>query len=539
MSFGLLSLLLPLVIVIGIIIVIVGAVRRGAQRSGDTGEGADLVAYLVMAIAVGGGSFALAELFATAFPGDQLVFDPTSNLATSLSALLVSTPFAIYFWRRQASRRASYPRSVGWTLYLTLIELVFGVAVMVTGVLVLTGLFTDSSAASWTRLVVYLAVLIVHELAARNSPPQSDGAELPTVVGSGIGLVTLSIGLAGLLGDGVLSWAFEALGGATDPGYSPWAAMSVLGGLYWGYRWWTPWHTESGLPRRIYVVLTTSFALLTAFTGMAAILALSITYVLGDTSPAGEHFRSVPVWLGSAIVGLFVWLIHRKDLDTRDDTLRAYEYFVASIASFSTVGWAVALIVLALQERQIVGGDADDVLTAAAVLVISASVWLWFATRHNLGDPDEERAAWPRRVHLLGMGVILGLVGAGSLITTLFILISRLLGERGSTDLVTPIALTVVAGTAAWYMLSNYLKERASMASPEVISPFEVTIVSSHPGGISAKFPKQATVRVLHRGDGAGVITDDLADQIVAAVGHQSSFVWVDDDGFRIAPAQS
>jgi hypothetical protein len=77
------------------------------------------------------------------------------------------------------------------------------------------------------------------------------------------------------------------------------------------------------------------------------------------------------------------------------------------------------------------------------------------------------------------------------------------------------------------------------MASDEVVTPFDVTIISSHPGTIATRFPKQAKVRVLHRGDVSGAIDDEMADEIVAAVNNKSSLVWVDDDGFRIAPART
>jgi hypothetical protein len=49
-------------------------------------------------------------------------------------------------------------------------------------------------------------------------------------------------------------------------------------------------------------------------------------------------------------------------------------------------------------------------------------------------------------------------------------------------------------------------------------------------------FPKEARLRVLYRTDGVGVIDEAMAGQIVAAVGGQPAYVWVDQDGFRAAP---
>jgi hypothetical protein len=69
----------------------------------------------------------------------------------------------------------------------------------------------------------------------------------------------------------------------------------------------------------------------------------------------------------------------------------------------------------------------------------------------------------------------------------------------------------------------------------EVVTPFPVTVICAHPGPIATRFPKQARLTVIHRADGIGNIDEDRADEIVAAVGHQPSLVWVDDDGFRVA----
>jgi hypothetical protein len=53
---------------------------------------------------------------------------------------------------------------------------------------------------------------------------------------------------------------------------------------------------------------------------------------------------------------------------------------------------------------------------------------------------------------------------------------------------------------------------------------------------IATKLPPQARLIVIHRGDGVGIIDEEMADQIVADVKSQSSVVWVDEDGYRIAP---
>jgi hypothetical protein len=71
-----------------------------------------------------------------------------------------------------------------------------------------------------------------------------------------------------------------------------------------------------------------------------------------------------------------------------------------------------------------------------------------------------------------------------------------------------------------------------------VSRPFAVTVICSHPGTLATRFPEEATVRVLYRGDDVGMIDDEMAASIVAAVDGRSSLVWVDGDGFRLAAAR-
>ena len=55
---------------------------------------------------------------------------------------------------------------------------------------------------------------------------------------------------------------------------------------------------------------------------------------------------------------------------------------------------------------------------------------------------------------------------------------------------------------------------------------------------VSTLFSDKARVRVLYRGDDEGVITDDMAETIVAEVDNKSSIVWVDAEGFRLTTAR-
>lgn len=527
---------IPVLLVLGaVVVVVVIAIQRSMARGEDKGHGADLVAYLILALAMGVAGFALAELASTAFPGDRFVFDPAENLATSLSALVVSTPFLIYFWQRQSRRRALHPGSAGWAVYLSVIEIVFMTAFVISTVGLVNGLLSEEPVTTWTGTVVFGAIVVFHEYAARLTPPQTDAGELRRVVGSGIGLITAVVGLTGVLA-ALLGWVYEGLGGVTsfDTGLHPWVAMLIVGAPIWWYRWVQPWEAEPGVPRLTWAVVVSVAALTTALGAATALAVQVVVYLLADSPPAGQHFDTLPVTLALVLSGLPVWFLHQRDL--REDganPLRVYQYVMAAIALATAVSMAVALTVTALDRSLIVGAAASDIITLAVVLVAALSVWLLFerATR----APDIA-PSWPKKLYTLGVGIVFGLVAAGALIATLFIVIRRLLDAAETEGLVYSVTIFVYTALAAWYLIQGYARDRVPTPAAEKVAPFDVTVVCSHPGPLANKFPDSARMRVWYRDDATGVVDESMADEIVATVANRASFVWVDEDGFRVAP---
>jgi hypothetical protein len=113
------------------------------------------------------------------------------------------------------------------------------------------------------------------------------------------------------------------------------------------------------------------------------------------------------------------------------------------------------------------------------------------------------------------------------------------LGEGGAIadSLRLPLSLTVVSGVAAWHLFTQIRADSVGLKRSEV-KPFTVTIICSHPGNLATLFPREANTRILYRGDGLGAVDEAMAGAIVAGVGNISSLVWVDESGYRIAPAR-
>jgi Domain of unknown function (DUF5671) len=531
--------ILAILVLLAVIVVVVILIQRSmTDKDDDAGTGsADVIAYLVLALSMGVAGFSLASLASTAFPGETFVFDPAEEVATSLSAFVVATPFLIYFWRRQARRRLVYPFSAGWTIYLSLIELVFMTAFVVSTVTFINGLINGDATSAWTGALVFGGILVFHEFTVRATPPLSDAGELRRVLGSAIGLITAAVGLVGVL-SGVIGLGLEALGGdARDLGFEPWLAMLAVGTPIWWYRWWRPWDSEPALVRHTWTTLTATTSLAVCLGAATSVVVMTFQYMFVDTPPAGQHFESLHVALAFVLAGGLFWIIHRRSLRTAPaNAYRVYAYTMAAIGVMTAVSMAIALTISTFDRNLIVGRSNADIVAFAAVLVVGAATWLVFELRATNTEESEGVLSWPRRLYTLGVGAIFGLVAAGALIATIFVLLRGVLTGEQVGSFATPVTILVYTGLVSFYLLRLYATGRAAAPPVDHVAPFQVTIICSHPGLIATRFPEQARLRVLHHDGADGAITEEMADEIVLAVGNRNSFVWVDEDGFRVAP---
>jgi hypothetical protein len=241
-----------------------------------------------------------------------------------------------------------------------------------------------------------------------------------------------------------------------------------------------------------------------------------------------------------ALVGWLLWAHHRRLLGReRTDPVRAHEYSTLAVAVSSGVAAATTLMTTVFAGSAFVGSSGALAISAGVVLVASFLTWLRYWARAQAQPRGVEAASMPRRFYLLGLGVVMALVGAGALIATLVLIFQALLRVESLSDsFVVAVTLFVAAGGVAWHLLRNNADDRSLTESTEVVTPFEVTVICSHPGMLATRFPKEAKTRVIYRSDQQGVIDDEMADAIVAAVGTTNTLVWVDESGFRVAPAR-
>ena len=533
----------PVVLLVVVVLVIVAVQRRTHPgQAPPPAGGGDVLAYLLMAIAVGVAAVSLARLARAAFPGGVFIFDPEREVAGALAGIVVSAPFAVYLWRRQRRRRAVHPHTPGWTLYLSLIEATFMILFVIALFSFLDWLISDGRAPSWTDLLVYGGVIVFHELAVMATPPGPDSGELPRVIGSAIGLVPTMIGMGGALYWG-LSELYSGLG-ATSPGEGIGAATSIAfmltGFPVWWYRWLRRWRDTAGPARWSFTFLASTAGVVVLISGLTFLVAQTLIYLLTSTPPAGSHFQFLPATLSVALVAAAVWAHHRRMLGThRDDPVRAYEYLSAAVALSAVVGGATILIAAVFGPRSFIGSSGQAAIVGATTAVFGVAVWYRFWSRAQAAPRAIEASTMPRRFYLLGLGVVAGLVSAGALIATLVFVFQRLLGiEQLPSAFVPMIGLFLSSGLAAAHLFRTYLADREVTGDEKTVAPFDVTVICTHPGMLADRLPKGARVRVIYRADAGAEIDDEMADRVVAAVDGKSSIVWVDETGFRVAPAR-
>ena len=536
------SFVIALLFLLVLIAVIVFGIRfltskRDEQASGDL----DLIAYGLLAIAVGTAAFAVAGLAGAAFPDQTIIGSGTDQAATALAGLVVAFPIAVVLWRRQALRRHQYPESVGWALYLAAIEAVFMTATVVSAFGIVYWLIGTGDTAPWTDFVIFGGVVALHEWARARTPAGSDAAGLSRVIGSAIGLIATAIGVAMLL-YGLFNEIYKSLA-ATVSDFELAVAVSfvIVGAPVWFFRWWRPWSFEPRGPRKVWLILTSVTGLLTAL-GTAVAIAISLViFMFGDAEPAAQHFEFVPVALAVLIVALAIWFLHRSRLGSeRTNTLRSYEYFMAAFAFIASLASATSLAALAFGQFDIVGpGDSSLPWSFAVALVVSLATWWWFWSKAQAAPRELEAKATPRRIYLLGLAIIAGLTAAEALIATLVVVFQQLIDAGGSSNtLAVQASLFVFSGLATWHLLRVNSQDRKLFEAEEAIAPFQVTVVCSHPGQLATVLPKQANVRILYRADEAGIVDDEMAEDIAAAIGQTSALVWVGAGGFEVAPAR-
>jgi hypothetical protein len=515
-------------------------VKAVSNKGGSEGSVAgDLIAYGLLAIFIGGTVWALFLLGRAAFPGDRIVNMSQQDLAGALAGLIVSGPVAWILWRRQDQRRDENPESIAWSIYLAFMDLIFLTWLVVYGVLILSAAFGEGDFPRVTDVLIIAAVVGIHEFASRVDRPGGAISQIHRVVGSGIGLITLTIGVGW-----VLWWVFDKLFGtftatAGDLEVGVGFAMLIVGAVVWGYKWLRPWATTRPDGTYLtYVVLVLIASLTTAIGTATAIAIIVLLYFFESPESPGAHFEAVPGLVAVMITAGLVWFHHRPRLGPeRTDAVRAYQYIMAAIGLGTAIGSTVFLITIAFRRELLVSDTATGAVTALMIAVVAGLVWWLFWSDAQSAPRTAEAASLPRKFYIIGGSIILGLTAAGAVIGVLLFTFQQLLGlDPQPSTLATELGLALLTGAAAWQLYSQN-KADGELREGRETRPYLVTVICANPGGLPGLLPREASLRVIYRGDGLGAIDDDTANRIVERTRGVDSIVWVSEDSFEVVPA--
>jgi hypothetical protein len=302
------------------------------------------------------------------------------------------------------------------------------------------------------------------------------------VVPALIGLVVSAVALAQLIA-GLVQRLFDATSDAvfvpTTSFLHRGLALLVVGSVVWLLDWLRGLSREpnSDAWRFVVVLFGITGGLVTAIASLATAGYQTAVWLVG--SPQSEiartHFEAFPDAAGGMVVGLLVWWYHRALLadrraDVRTEIDRIYEHIMSAGGLLATAVGAVILLVAvveAITGTRIIRGDTaiNTLLLSLVLLIIGVPVWAtyWRVTVHRVGV--EERGSITRRVYLIAVLGVGGLVALGTAIATVYLFLRDLIeGDLSTSTLRSlryPLAILLTSGIAGGYHFTVFRNEHA------------------------------------------------------------------------------
>jgi Domain of unknown function (DUF5671) len=513
------------------------------RPSGSGGSPAEILVYLILAVATLLATNAFSSLVELILPTQQDILGGTDELALSLSTLIVAGAVAFLLWRRLEAQQVIGDRPAR-ALYVSLVIAYSMAVVAVSSARILIWIVGQNqlSEIALADLIAFGVIWLLHERV------RIRGAGLDvlrSLAGSLLGLMLAVTGLVTLLRS-VLEALFQV--GTVVAGSGVWDG--VILGLVWlavgvPYLWWF-WFRDvvrsPSVEREGYATLV---AIVAWFVGIVAVSGLLYSGLVRALAldPAGLTSSPFPIQISLSITaGLAYW--HHRDLlgSVRTGPVRVMAYLFSSAAFVVGAAAFVTLIVNLidnLTEGSVAGTGARTVLAALVALVVSGAVLgiYWVPAQRLAKETDEIRSA-PRRVAIVGLLTTSAVTAVGGLIAVVYALLRAVMGSSADIgDVLTwSVPLTAVTGLLTWYFAR--IRPRRAESDAEATEPKEltVTLVASDPGPLPGMLYK---ARLLRRTDGVGVIDPQRATEIVAAlakINTPAALVIVGADSFDVIP---
>jgi len=547
------SLILLLLVLIGGVVALPFVLLARRHTSSQGTSAAEIVTYLILAVATLITTNSISSLLEIVMPGDGVLISGADDLALTLSALIVAGVVAVALWIAMERTTTDLARPAR-ELYL---DLVIAVSMTVSAIGVVRVLLwalggADFEPSALADIVAFGGAWFLHER-FRRSPEGLD--ELRQLAGALLGL-TLSAGGA----FGILFSSIDAIvnsGQLIVGGDGLWdqlrvgLVLLVVGTPYLWWFWLRGLADRPGAWRSGYATLVSIVAWFSGLTALAVIVNRVAQWILGlGEQTLSRHFGTIPASVAIAIVAGVAYWHHRAMLgQQRNMAIRIAEYLFSAAGLIAGAGAVVTLAAILGEnlfgDGTVLDSDARLALGALVVLILSALVvWRYWIKALRLAEDPVERMSAPRRATILILRVGFFLVGAGALGVVLFgLLRAALEGDASELDesLTVAVPLVVVSGMMVWHLADQRTKPAPGSAEPvqAVAGPVKlgtVTVVASDPGPLPAMIQG---MRFLKRGDGIGMVDQQRADEIVsslASVTTPAAIVTVDGEGFTVIP---
>ncbi|MGI8515871.1 MAG: DUF5671 domain-containing protein [Acidimicrobiia bacterium] len=546
------SLVLVLLAVLAAVIALpMVAIARRRTEPG-TNSPALVVTYLILVVASIVATSAFSSIVESILPrGGTAIFDDVNEIALTLSTLIVSGLVWGAVWIALEKRRTG--SSTGRNLYIALTGAVAMSVVAYGAVRLIASLLgVDQYEPSWLADLICFAALWLLMVRWRGADLELD--EIRQFWGSviGLGLAASGVGI-------LLTISFQtAIGqqpiliGESDFSEGLRWGFSVLlvGAVYFTHFWIRGFAGSRTSFRNGYAAVVAVVAWFTTLHAFGVVVYRVLEWVVGiGARETASQFRSLPAATSTAIVGAIVYWHHRAVLGTeRTETVRAVEYVFGTYSLAILAGSFSFLLTLLLQRTfetgQVLSDYSNALLGTLVALGISGATTVRYWGRAlRLGEPQSPS----RRAALLVLFFSSAFTGAIALIFVLFTLLRSVLaggGEELAEPLSGAVPITVVAGAVCWHIvnLRRQLPKTpdvvASVAAPRSGDPSNrvVTVAASDPGPLPSMIEG---MRFLRRADGVGIVSPEVAPEIVAAINAtdgRAVLVTVNADGFTVIP---
>ena len=512
---GLVSGLIPLLILVGIVAAAVWFFTRGSGTGEDPGIGTLKRLYFyglsfAAMIVAASGAVVLVDYGADRAVSTTIFSQGESQLALGLAMFIVGLPVWLMHWRFAQRALVNIPweaRALARRIYL---YLVLGVSATLAGfgLVSLFRVWLGSEPFNgvnlalplvWGGLWVYHWRVIDSEAwTGRTADPVR---RLYVYITSWYGLGMVAVGIGIVLWRALLQ-AYDSLfatellisgsrGLWTDTTASG-LAVTLVGGLFWWWHWHRAARDGAGSELRqvylhLFTILPGSAAVLAALT---TILFRTLQLGIGQPySPAADHFRMIPAALAVLAVGIGLWGYHwavagqeaqaraaQADSSLGAEALptarRVYRYLAAATGLVGSgagivilVGAAIGLLEF-LGEKTLVGGvwRRDAMALAVSLLLVGVPMWAyhWFGIQraaHGRPGANAESAqelnATSRRIFVyLVFGAAALLVLANLSAVLFMVLRDALVGALGAAviqDAKWSLAMVLMAGMVSVY----------------------------------------------------------------------------------------